>query len=155
MNVRIANLKVAPEWRIGVVTSRFNDEVTSKLESGAVERLIEMGAKEEQLLRLSVPGAVEIPLAVQALLKKGCIGVVALGAVIRGETAHFEYVCRSVERGCSNVALEFGRPVAFGVLTVDNDEQAAERIGGRHGHKGREAAEVVVEMVQLLKELQL
>jgi len=155
MNIRIANLKVAPEWRIGIVTSRFNDEVTSKLESGAVERLIELGAKDEQLLRLSVPGAVEIPLAVQALLKKGCIGVVALGAVIRGETAHFEYVCRSVERGCSNVALEFGKPVAFGVLTVDNDEQAAERIGGRHGHKGREAAEVVVEMVQLLKELQL
>jgi len=155
MNIKIANLKVAPEWRIGIVTSRFNDEVTSKLESGAVERLIELGAKEEQLLRLSVPGAVEIPLAVQALLKKGCIGVVALGAVIRGETAHFEYVCRSVERGCSNVALEFGKPVAFGVLTVDNDEQAAERIGGRHGHKGREAAEVVVEMVQLLKELQL
>lgn len=155
MNIKISDLKIAPEWRIGVVTSRFNDEVTSKLESGAVERLIELGAKDEQLLRLSVPGAVEIPLAVQALLKKGCIGVVALGAVIRGETAHFDYVCRSVERGCSNVALEFGRPVAFGVLTVDNDEQAQDRIGGRHGHKGREAAEVVVEMVQLLKELQL
>lgn len=155
MNIRIANIKVAPEWRLGIVTSRFNDEVTSQLENGAVERLLELGAKEEQLLRLSVPGAVEIPVAAQALLKRGCMGVIALGAVIRGETAHFDYVCRSVERGCSNVALEFGRPVAFGVLTVDNDEQALERIGGRHGHKGREAAEVVVEMIQLLGELQL
>ena len=155
MKLRMTNLRVSPEWRIGIVTSRFNEEVTSKLEEGAVERLIEMGAKEEQLMRLSVPGAVEIPLAAQALLKKGCIGVIALGAVIRGETAHFDYVCRSVERGCTNVALTTGRPVAFGVLTVDNDEQALDRIGGRHGHKGKEAAEVVVEMIQLLKELQL
>jgi 6,7-dimethyl-8-ribityllumazine synthase len=155
MKIRLSNLRVAPEWRIGIVTSRFNEEVTLKLESGAVERLLELGAKEEQLLRLSVPGAVEIPLAAQALLKKGCGGVIALGAVIRGETAHFDYVCRSVERGCTNVALESGRPVAFGVLTVDNDEQALDRVGGRHGHKGREAAEVVVEMIQLLKELQL
>jgi 6,7-dimethyl-8-ribityllumazine synthase len=155
MKLRMTNLRVAPEWRIGVVTSRFNDEVTSKLEEGAVARLLELGAKEEQLMRLSVPGAVEIPLATQALLKKGCAGVIALGAVIRGETAHFEYVCRSVERGCTNVALESGRPVAFGVLTVDNDEQALDRVGGRHGHKGKEAAEVVVEMIQLLKELQL
>lgn len=155
MNIHIKNLKVEPEWRLGIVTSRFNDEITSKLESGASARLLELGAKEDQIMRLSVPGAVEIPLAAQALLKKGCIGVIALGAVIRGETAHFDYVCRSVERGCTNVALEFGRPVAFGVLTTDNDEQAHDRVGGRHGHKGKEAADVVVEMIQLLKELQL
>jgi 6,7-dimethyl-8-ribityllumazine synthase len=155
MNIRIENLQIAPEWRVGVVTSRFNDEITSKLEEGALARLRELGAKDEQIMRLSVPGAVEIPLAAQALLKKGCAGVIALGAVIRGETAHFDYVCRSVERGCSDVALEFGRPVAFGVLTVDNDEQALDRVGGRHGHKGVEAAEVVAEMIQLLKELQL
>lgn len=149
------DLKIVPGWRIGVVTSRFNADVTSKLQEGALARLRELGAKDEQILSLSVPGAVEIPIAVQALLKKGCDGVIALGAVIRGETAHFEYVCRSVERGCTNVALQMNRPVSFGVLTVDTDEQAMDRVGGRHGHKGREAAEVVVEMIQLLRELQL
>ena len=135
------------------MTSRFNDEITSKLLEGALDRLVELGAKQDQIWSLSVPGAVEIPLAAQALLKKGCDAVIALGAVIRGETAHFDYVCRSVERGCTQVALESGRPVAFGVLTTDTDEQAMERIGGRHGHKGREAADVAVEMIQLLREL--
>jgi 6,7-dimethyl-8-ribityllumazine synthase len=155
LELHIKELKMTSGWRVGVVTSRFNEEVTTKLEEGALKRLQELGAAPEQILRISVPGAVEIPLACQALLKKGCDGVIALGAVIRGETAHFDYVCRSVERGCSHVSLQFSKPVAFGVLTVENDEQAAERVGGKHGHKGREAAEVVVEMIQLLHELQV
>lgn len=157
MNIRIDTKKanIAPEWRIGVVTARFNSEITDKLEAGALERLQELGAKDSQLHRISVPGAVEIPLAAQALLKRGCDGVIALGAVVRGDTAHFDYVCRSVERGCSTVALQFNRPVAFGVLTTDTEEQALERVGGKHGHKGREAADVAVEMIQILKELQL
>jgi 6,7-dimethyl-8-ribityllumazine synthase len=155
MNIRITNLQVAPEWKLGVVTSRFNEEITSKLEEGAVQRLKEMGAKDEQILRLSVPGAIEIPLAVQALLKKGCDGVIALGAVIRGETSHYDYVCNAVERGCSTLMLEHGKPVAFSVLTTDTDEQAVDRIGGKHGHKGKEGAEVTVEMIQLLRELSL
>jgi 6,7-dimethyl-8-ribityllumazine synthase len=152
VKIRINQFAIAPE---GIVTSRFNEEITSKLEEGALARLKELGAKDDQLIRLSVPGAVEIPLAAQALLKKGCDGVIALGAVVRGETAHFEYVCRSVERGCTNVSLQFSKPVAFGVLTTDTEEQAMDRVGGRHGHKGKEAADVVIEMIQLLRELQL
>lgn len=155
MKVRITDLSVAPEWRIGVVTSRFNEEITSKLEQGALNRLIELGAKQEQIFQLSVPGAVEIPLAAQALLNMGCDGVVALGAVIRGETSHYDYVCQAVERGCNQMSLEFRKPVAFGVLTTETEEQARDRVGGRHGHKGVEAAEVVIEMIRLLQDLQV
>jgi 6,7-dimethyl-8-ribityllumazine synthase len=79
--------------------------------------------------------------------------VVALGAVIRGETAHFDYVCRAVERGCLNVSLEHHRPVSFGVLTTDTDEQAMDRVGGRHGHKGEEAAQVALEMIDLMNQV--
>lgn len=100
-----------------------------------------------------VPGAFEIPLAAQALLEAGCEAVVALGAVIRGETSHYDYVCAAVERGCSEVQLKTGKPVAFGVLTTDNDEQALDRAGGKHGNKGAEAAEVAVEMARLLKKI--
>lgn len=105
------------------------------------------------MLSVKVPGAVEIPLACQVLLSRGCAGAVALGAVIRGETSHYDYVCNSVERGISQLMLETGKPIAFGVLTTENEAQALDRVGGRHGHKGEEAAQVVLEMVGLLKEL--
>ena len=141
-------------WRIGIVTSRFNEEITSKLREGALTRLQELKIAESQILSLSVPGAIEIPIIAQALLKKGCDAVIALGAVVRGETAHFDYVCNSVERGCTQLALEFGRPVIFGVLTTDTEEQAMDRVGGHHGHKGREAADVAIEMIQLLAKVQ-
>lgn len=148
------SIRVEAGWMIGIVTARFNEEITSKLHVGAVARLKELGATDEQIYAVPVPGAIEIPIVAQALLKQGCDGVIALGAVVRGETSHFVYVCRSVERGCSQLALKFGRPVVFGVLTVDNEEQAKDRIGGRHGHKGRDAADVVVEMIWLLRQLQ-
>lgn len=137
--------------RIGVVTARFNSEVTEKLEMGAIDYLEEMGA---EVYAVRVPGAVEIPLAVKALLDLGMDGVVALGAVIRGETTHYDYVCNSVERGCSQLTLEYKKPVGFGVLTTENEEQAMDRAGGKHGNKGQEAAQVVVEMIGLLKELE-
>jgi 6,7-dimethyl-8-ribityllumazine synthase len=105
------------------------------------------------VLAVRVPGAVEIPLAAQALLDIGCDGVVTLGAVIRGETSHYDYVCNSVERGVSELMLKYKKPIGFGVLTTENDEQAEARAGGKHGNKGAEAAEVVVEMIGLLKEL--
>jgi 6,7-dimethyl-8-ribityllumazine synthase len=137
--------------RIGIVTSRFNPEITSVLKQGALQRLGELGIKTEQILAVDVPGAYEIPLAAKWLLEKQCDAVLALGAVIRGETPHFDYVCQAVERGCSTLALEFSRPVVFGVLTTDNEEQAVARIGGAMGHKGREAAEVAIEMIKLRK----
>lgn len=135
--------------KIGVVTARFNSEVTMKLEEGAIRELKEMKCSEIKAVR--VPGAVEIPLAARALLEAGYDGVVALGAVIRGETSHYDYVCSSVERGCTELQLRYGKPVTFGVLTTDNEEQALDRAGGHHGNKGAEAAQVAVELVRLVK----
>jgi 6,7-dimethyl-8-ribityllumazine synthase len=140
-------------WKIGLVTSRFNHEITEVLEAGAFERLLELGLKPEQLIRTRVPGAVEIPLVARTLIDRGCDAVVALGAVIRGETTHYESVCQAVERGCTQVMLETKKPVVFGVLTTENEDQARDRIGGAHGHKGRDAAEVAVEMLNLLNDI--
>lgn len=140
-------------WKIGLVTSRFNSEITEPLENGAYERLIELGLKPEQMIRVRVPGAVEIPLAAMALLDRECDGVIALGAVIRGETTHYESVCQAVERGCMQVMLQLKKPVVFGVLTTENEEQALARIGGAHGHKGRDASDVIVEMLNLLDQI--
>ncbi|MBX2987407.1 MAG: 6,7-dimethyl-8-ribityllumazine synthase [Bdellovibrionaceae bacterium] len=137
-------------WKVGVVTSRFNEEVTSRLEEGALSYLEEIGA---EILNVRVPGAVEIPLACKALFDAGCDGVVACGAVIRGETSHYDVVCNSVERGVTRLMLETGKPIGFGVITTENDEQAMDRAGGRHGNKGGEAAQVVVEMLGLLDDL--
>lgn len=138
--------------KIGVVRSRFNDEVTEKLERGALEYL--EGLDEDlEILLVQVPGAIEIPLACQALFDRGCDGVVALGAVIRGETSHYDLVCTTMERGVMQVMLEFGRPIGMGVLTTENDEQAMDRAGGRLGNKGYEAAQVTLEMIGLLDDL--
>lgn len=133
-----------------MVTSRFNEEVTEKLLDGAIDVLEDA---QVDVLSVKVPGAVEIPLATKTLLDVGCDGVVALGAVIRGETSHYDYVCNSVERGITHLMLETGKPIGFGVLTTENEEQAFDRVGGRHGHKGEEAAQVVLEMVGLLGDL--
>lgn len=137
-----------------MVTSRFNSEVTDKLEQGALDYLQSLsGSYDIDILAVRVPGAVEIPLAGQALLERKCDGVVALGAVIRGETSHYDYVCNSVERGVTELMLRYQKPIGFGVLTTENDEQAMDRAGGKYGNKGAEAAEVVIEMIGLLKEL--
>ena len=142
------------KMKIGVVTSRFNEEITAKLEEGALEYLENFEDGQIEVWAVRVPGAIEIPLACQALLNKGCDGVVALGAVIRGETSHYDVVCNSVERGVTALMLETGKPIGLGVLTTENEEQALERVGGKHGHKGGEAAQVTVEMVGLLRALQ-
>jgi 6,7-dimethyl-8-ribityllumazine synthase len=123
--------------------------VTERLEEGALKELKEMGCKDIRAVR--VAGAFEIPLAAKSLLDTGCDGVVALGAIIRGETTHYDYVCAAVERGCSELALTTGKPVGFGVLTTENDDQAMARAGGAHGNKGAEAAQVTVEMVRLIQ----
>jgi len=141
-------------FQIGVVTSIFNSEVTFKLEEGAIKALISLGLTHRDLLTVRVPGAFEIPLAVKKLFEDGQVdGVVALGAVIRGDTSHYDYVCSAVERGCSALSLEFGKPVGFGVLTTDTEEQALARAGGTHGNKGAETASCVIDMCNLLKAL--
>lgn len=139
-------------FRIAIVVSRFNTEVTEKLLAGAVTRLDELGITAANVCL--VPGAVEIPLIAQQLAKSQRYdAVIALGAVIRGETTHYDYVCQQVSYGCQKVALEQQLPVIFGVLTTENDEQALERVGGSHGHKGRDAADAAIEMIQLLRTL--
>lgn len=137
--------------KIGIVTARWNEKITYVLENGALNELKEMGCRDVKAVR--VPGAYEVPLATKALLDAGFDGVVAIACVIRGETTHYDYVCNAVERGCSELALEYGKPVGFGVLTTENEEQALDRAGGKHGNKGAEAAQVTVEMVQLLREI--
>lgn len=138
---------------MGVVTSRFNNEITDKLEAGALE-WIQKNVKEDlDIVALRVPGAVEIPLACKALFDDGCEAVVAVGCVIRGDTSHYDVVCNSVERGVSQLMLEYGRPIGFGVITTENDEQAEDRAGGKHGNKGAEAAEVAFEMMYMLRDL--
>jgi 6,7-dimethyl-8-ribityllumazine synthase len=139
--------------KIGVVTAKFNSEVTYKLEFGALSFLEKVGLLSSQIKSVRVPGAVEIPLAAKAMLENGCDAVVVLGAVIRGDTAHFDYVCSSVERGVTHLMLETGKPIGFGVLTTENEEQAMDRAGGPCGNKGAEAAEVVIEMLGVLAEI--
>ncbi|MGE3973459.1 MAG: 6,7-dimethyl-8-ribityllumazine synthase [Bdellovibrionales bacterium] len=140
-----------PHVRVGVVTARWNSQITEILETGALQYLSEAGVTQTQVVR--VPGAFEIPLAAQALLQSGVDAVVALGAVIRGETTHYESICEAVERGCTELQLKFTKPVAFGVITTENLQQALDRAGGKHGNKGYEAAQVALEMIKLVKSI--
>ncbi|MEQ1877933.1 MAG: 6,7-dimethyl-8-ribityllumazine synthase [Bdellovibrionia bacterium] len=140
------------DFKVGVVTAEFNSDVTFKLEKGALDEFEKLGL--EDVVAVRVPGAFEIPLAVKSLLDHGCEAVVALGAVIRGETSHYDYVCNAVERGCSQLQIDYGKPIGFGILTTENEEQAMDRAGGKHGNKGAEAARVVVEMVSLLEQIE-
>ena len=145
---------VADGSRFVVVISRFNDLITSKLLEGAKDTLFRHGVKVNNVDVVWVPGAWEIPLAVNELTLSGKYdAVIALGAVIRGDTPHFEYVSSEVSKGLANVGLERRMPVTFGVLTCDNLEQALMRSGSKAGNKGSEAALAALEMVTLLKEI--
>jgi 6,7-dimethyl-8-ribityllumazine synthase len=142
------------QFNIALVVSRFNEAVTSRLVEGAVERLKELSFSDEQITLVWVPGAVEIPVVAQRLARTNTYEViVGLGAVIRGETGHYDYVCQQVCDGCLRVALEYDIPVIFGVLTTDNEEQAMARSGGAHGHKGREAVDCAFEMASVMRQI--
>lgn len=133
--------------KVAIVTSRFNEPVTTKLYEGCVQRLLQLGIQLSEQDSCWVPGAVEIPLMAQRYAKQGYAAIICLGAVIRGETSHYDYVCQSVTFGCQRVALDFDVPVIFGILTTENDEQAFDRLGGAHGHKGEDAAQTAYEMI--------
>jgi len=139
---------------IAVVVSLFNKEITSALKQGALEQLYSYGFQAKDIKIVEVPGAVEIPLTAQRLAMKETYGaIIALGAVIRGETTHYDYVCRAVTDGCLQVSLAFNIPVIFGVLTTENEAQAWDRLGGAHGHKGRDAADCAIAIYQTLKQI--
>jgi 6,7-dimethyl-8-ribityllumazine synthase len=144
----------ATGMRFGVVASRFNDVVSLPLLEGAVEALEVHGASADDIVIAWVPGAFETPIAAREIAEHGDVdAVVCLGAVIRGDTPHFDYVAGEAARGIASVHATTGVPATFGVLTVDTLEQAMDRAGGKHGNKGAEAALAAIEMVSLLREL--
>lgn len=139
--------------KAAIVASRFNDFIVSRLVSGAVDALVRHGALEDDITVVRVPGAFEIPQVVATLVRGGKYDmVIALGAVIRGSTPHFEYIAAEVAKGVAQVTLEAGIAVSFGVLTTDTLEQAIERAGSKAGNKGAEAAMSAIEMANLLKQ---
>lgn len=139
---------------IALIVSRFNSEITQALKKGALEQLEEYGFASEHITVIDVPGAIEIPIIAQRLAQKKQVkAIVTLGAVIRGETSHYDYVCDQVSQGCQMVSLKYDLPVIFGILTTENTEQAWDRIDGAHGHKGRDAIHCAVEMQHILESL--
>jgi len=142
------------EISIGVVVSLFNEGITSALKTGAVQRLRELGVAEDNIKIYEVPGAIEIPLTAKLLAKtKKYDAIIALGAVIRGETSHYDYVCSQVSTGCQQVMMEYEIPVIFGILTTETETQALDRVGGKQGHKGHEAADVALRMVEVARSI--
>ena len=134
-----------------IIVARFNEFIGSKLLSGAIDELIRHGAKEENIDIMWCPGAFEIPLVAQKAAKTGKYNaIITLGAVIKGSTSHYDYVCAEVSKGVATVGLNTGIPVIFGVLTCDNIEQAIERAGTKAGNKGSEAAKSAIEMANLM-----
>ena len=140
--------------KVGIVVARFNEFITSKLLSGTMDGLLRHNVQEEDIQVAWVPGAFEIPLIASKMAKSGNYdAVICLGAVIRGSTSHYDYVCNEVSKGIAAVSLETGIPVMFGVLTTENIEQAIERAGSKAGNKGSECAEGAIEMVNLIREM--
>lgn len=135
-----------------IVVSRFNEFITSKLLSGAIDELVRHGANKENITVVWAPGAFEIPVITQKLAKSGKYdAIITLGAVIRGATPHFDYVSSEISKGVASVSLATGVPVIFGVLTTENIEQAIERAGTKAGNKGSDAAKAAIEMANLVK----
>jgi 6,7-dimethyl-8-ribityllumazine synthase len=147
-DLRVGDLQIA------LVASRFNEEVVGRLVAGAVDALVAAGATRSGLEVVRVPGAFDLPPVVRRIAASGRFdAIVALGAVIRGETPHFDYVAGECAAGLARVAADTGVPVAFGVLTTENEEQALERAGGREGNKGADAARAAIELASLARKL--
>ncbi len=154
MNVIEGNIVASENFKIGIVASRFNDFVVGRLVDGALDGLKRHNVKDENITLAKVPGAFEIPVAAKKMAEsKKFDAIICLGAVIRGATSHYDYVCNEVSKGIAQVSLESGVPVLFGVLTTENIEQAVERSGSKAGNKGTECALAAIEMIQLLKQL--
>lgn len=145
---------IAEGLKFAIIVGRFNEFISSKLLSGAIDGLNRHGAKEEDIEIIWVPGAFEIPLVAKKLAKSNKYdAIICIGAVIRGSTPHFEYVSNEVAKGIANVSLSTEIPIIFGVLTTDNIEQAIERAGTKNGNKGYDAAITAIEMANLLKNI--
>ena len=146
---------VAPEGlKVGIIASRFNEIIVNKLLGGAVDGLVRHGVEEENITAAWVPGAFEIPVAASKMAKSGKYdAVICVGAVIRGDTSHYDYVCNEVSKGIAQVGLASGIPVLFGVVTTENIEQAIARAGSKAGNKGYDCALSAIEMVNLIQQM--
>ena len=156
MNIQLLEGKVvAPEgMKVGIVASRFNSIIVNKLLEGAIDGLVRHGVQEKNICACWVPGAFEIPLAAQKMAQSDKYdAVICVGAVIRGSTTHYEYVCAEVSKGIAAVCLQTGKPVLFGVITTENIEQAIERAGSKAGNKGYDCALSAIEMVNVLAQV--
>ena len=144
---------VAPEgMKAGIVASRFNEIIVNKLLAGAVDGLVRHGVEESNITAAWVPGAFEIPVAASRMAQSGKFdAVICVGAVIRGDTSHYDYVCSEVSKGIAQVGLQTGIPVLFGVITTENIEQAIARAGSKAGNKGYDCALSAIEMVNLME----
>ncbi len=150
----IQGMLTAKDEKYCIIISRFNEFIGSKLLSGAIDELVRHGVAENNIDIIWVPGAFEIPLVVQKAAKLDKYdAIITLGAIIKGSTAHFDYVAAELSKGIASVSLQYSIPVMFGVLTTDNLEQAIERAGTKAGNKGSEAAKSAIEMVSLSKQL--
>ena len=140
--------------RVAIIASRFNSFITDRLVDGAIDCLIRHGAVDDDILIIKTPGAFELPLAAKLAAERVDVdAVIAVGAVIRGSTPHFDYVAAEMSKGLAHVGLDSNKPIAFGVLTTDSIEQAVERAGSKAGNKGFDAALTAIEMVNLQKAL--
>lgn len=140
--------------RVGLVVSRYHDDITGALRDGAIELYHRGGGRPEDLIEIWGPGTFELPVLAKALADRGDLdGVVALGCVIRGETSHFEYICQAAASGLTQISISTGKPVAFGVLTCDTTDEARERAGGERGNKGAEAMAAVIESIHAIRSL--
>ena len=146
---------VAPAgMKVGIVASRFNSFIVQKLLDGAVDGLVRHGVEEENITACLVPGAFEIPEVAQRMARSDKYdSVICVGAVIRGATSHYDYVCNEVSKGIAQVALQTGKPVMFGVITTENIEQAIERAGSKSGNKGYDCALSAIEMCNLMQQI--
>ena len=146
---------VSEGMKVGIVAARFNEFIVSKLVAGAQDALVRHDVKEEDIDLAWVPGAFEIPLIASKMAKSGKYdAVIALGAVIRGSTTHYDYVCSEVSKGIANVSLNSDIPVMFGVITTENIEQAIERAGTKAGNKGYDCALGAIEMLNLIRNIE-
>ncbi len=150
----IEGMMEAKGYKIAIIASRFNDFMVNSLIGGAVDYLVRHGANKEDLAIIRVPGAFEMPIVAKKVADSGKYdGIIALGAVIRGATPHFDFVASETTKGLAHVSLEYNIPVGFGLLTTDNMEQAIERSGSKAGNKGVEAASALLETLQVLKQI--
>jgi 6,7-dimethyl-8-ribityllumazine synthase len=156
MSIRLVEGKVVAkkDMKVGIVAARFNSFIVQKLLDGAVDGLVRHGVEEENITACWVPGAFEIPVVAQKMAcSEDYDAVICVGAVIRGSTSHYDYVCNEVSKGIASVGLQTGKPVLFGVITTENIEQAIERAGSKAGNKGYDCALSAIEMVNLMGSL--